>query len=169
METYRHKYAAIYADLETASRALTVVKNLHPVTSGIRCYLLGPGDPDLEIKLEPDSSEVAHTLVRDAEIGGMAGLTTAAGGVVLGTVKLTLFISHPVLTSLVVLGYGTAIGGTTGAIVGLRVKEDLFIGTLRDTLAAGHWVVIVHAADAAAGKHVARTLEFTFAESRTHN
>jgi hypothetical protein len=101
-----------------------------------------------EHKLEPEGDEIARTVVRRALYGGTGGaLTGAAASVAAGAFKLTLFISHPVLASLVAIGYGTAFGATGGALAGEKIKEDMFIGALEDALKHGQWAVIIHTPD----------------------
>ncbi len=149
MEHYPYKNAAIFVDEQDAR---TVEQRINTVGfNNILLFVLAPSSQLIsedEVKLEPEGDEIRNTLVRDAVYGGAGGaLTGAAASLAAGAFKLALFVSHPLMATLVALGYGTALGATGGAIVGENVKEDLFIGVLEDSLRQGQWVVITHAPD----------------------
>ena len=151
MEHYPYKHAAI---LETESAAKALQKQLQNETEKeIKIFCISP-DPEhsisekMEHKLEPETREIQHTIVRDAIYGATGG--AFVGGMtafVSGALNLALFATHPVIATLAVLGYGSALGATGGMIVGVKPKEDLFVAVLEDALIRGHWVVITHSAD----------------------
>ena len=95
------------------------------------------------IKLTPDATAGAAT----------TGLAAATSPV--------LFVSAPVVGSMIVLGYGAVIGRTSGAIRGLRLSRDLLAGLVQDVLKAGYYVVILHAANNRAQRHAEAVINAT--------
>lgn len=143
-ELYSHKIAAVYPDAATAEAATF---RLHAAKLGnSRIVRLEPNSGDADLGVEPEIDETRNTLTKDAAKGGVAG--TAAGAVVAGAVSVlapTLFISAPVVGPLIVLGYGAMIGSTAGAIRGLKLRENMLAGLVKDALKDGYHVVVVHA------------------------
>ena len=95
------------------------------------------------IKLTPDATAGSAT----------TGLAAATSPV--------LFVSAPVVGSMIVLGYGAVIGRTSGAIRGLRLSRDLLAGLVKDVLKAGYYVVILHAANNRAQRHAEAVINAT--------
>jgi hypothetical protein len=95
------------------------------------------------IELTPDATAIAAT----------TGLAAATSPV--------LFVSAPVVGSMIVLGYGAVIGRTSGAIRGLRLSRDLLAGLVKDVLKAGYYVVILHAANNRAQRHAEAVINAT--------
>ena len=95
------------------------------------------------IELTPDATAGAAT----------TGLAAATSPV--------LFVSAPVVGSMIVLGYGAVIGRTSGAIRGLRLSRDLLAGLVKDVLKAGYYVVVLHAANNRAQRHAEAVINAT--------
>lgn len=117
--------AAVYPDAATARAAVAALD-------------LFAANPIEVLQLTPESStgltdatgpkNVQDALFRDTGDGAAA----------------TLFVSAPVVGPLIVLGYGAEIAGVAGAVRGLQMHRDLLAALVKDALAAGYFVVIVH-------------------------
>ncbi len=145
MEQYKYKQAAIFDNAADAQFLYQRIKR--DEHSDTLVFLLSPADiGNSDRILEPEGDQIASSIVKKAFLGGAGGgATGAAASLVAGALKLVIFASHPVLASLVAIGYGSALGATGGALIGENLKEDMFLGILEDALKQGHWVVIGHA------------------------
>jgi hypothetical protein len=165
--SYPHKVAAVYPDSTAAEAALNAF-NLARL-SGLRVTHLTPGSRDVDLEIEPEVDETRNTVVEDTLTGGAAG--TATGAAVAGATALlapALFVSSPVIGPLVVLGYGAMIGSAAGAIRGLRLRETLLAGLVKDVLKAGFHVVLVHAETPEAQQQAQTVIDETMTEETAH-
>ena len=156
-EVYSNTIASVYPDEDSAQSA---VKDLRDANiDGIVVRHMKPeASDDIERVIEPDAEAVPGNVVKTSAVGGGAG--TVAGAAVAGTAAVmapTLFVSAPVIGPLMVLGYGAVIGGTVGAVKGLRLRTGMLSGLVKDALKDGHHVVIVHTASDEA-QHDAETI-----------
>lgn len=78
-------------------------------------------------------------------------------------------MSAPVVGPLVVLGYGAIIGAIPGAIRRLKLRKTMLATLVKDALNAGYYVVIVHAANAAAERRAQTVIDETMAEETAHS
>lgn len=166
-EFYPHKVAAVYQDVAAAQAAVNELNNADLDHAEIK--QLGPDTKNTGLAIEPEPEASRDTLTKDTIIGGAVG--TAAGAAVAGTAALvssTLFVSAPVVGPLVVLGYGSVIGGIAGAIRGLRLREGMFAGIVKDALKAGYHVIIVHAENEEALHRAQSVIDETMADKTTH-
>jgi hypothetical protein len=60
-----------------------------------------------------------------------------------------LFVSVPVVAPLIILGYGSLVGGSAGPVYGARLGERLLTGVVKDVIKAGCYAVLVHSVDEA--------------------
>ncbi|MGD2055721.1 MAG: hypothetical protein PVJ15_02865 [Gammaproteobacteria bacterium] len=168
-ERYPHKVAAVYPDAATTESALLALG-----TAGLKNVVTIHLEPDMDtgdvdLAIEPEREQTRNAVARDTIAGGAAG--TVAGAVAAGAASVvapTLFVSAPVVGSLIVLGYGAMIGGMTGAIRGLKLRENVLAGLVKDALRAGCHVVIVHAAKEAAWEQIQAVIEATMTEETAH-
>lgn len=114
----------------------------------------------------PDSDDVLKDLLRDGAIGTAVGSVAGAGATIaLAAANITLFIANPVLGALYLVGWGASLGGLIGAVVGAERSQGDLPSLIRDALAAGQYVLVVHAHTEAqtaqarriAGESMART------------
>lgn len=162
-EHHPHRIAAVYPDRAAAEAALNALSLAG--LSGIRITQLAPGAGEVDLAIEPDVEETRNTVVENTLTGSAAG--TATGAVVAGATAMlapALFVSTPVVGPLIVLGYGALIGSAAGAIRGLRVRETLLAGLVKDALKAGYHVVLVHAEDPDAHRRAQTVIDETMAE-----
>ena len=166
-EHYPCKVAAVYPDSATAEAA---VHELNITDLGdIEVVRLEPGAHQVELAIEPEREQTRDTVVNDTVTASVVG--TAAGAVLTGAAALgapALFVSAPVVGPLVVLGYGAMIGGTVGAIRGLKLRENMLSGLVKDALKEGYHVVIIHAASEQGQQRVQDVINTTMAEDTAH-
>lgn len=162
--TYPHKVAAVYPDSDTADAAVQTFGLLQ--LGGIKVTHLSPGTTrEIDLAIEPEVEQTRDTMIGDTFIGGAAG--TATGAAVAGATAVlapALFVSSPLIGPLIVLGYGAMIGSAAGAIRGLRLRETLLAGLVKDALKAGFHVVLVHAEDADAQRRAQTVIDETMVE-----
>lgn len=163
-ELYPHKIAAVYPHGGAAEAAVMELNTAN--LDNVQVVLLAPGAGEAELAIEPDPTATRDTVTRDAVTGAAAGtLAGAAAAGAAAVVAPTLFVSAPVVGSLIVLGYGAVIGGTAGAIHGLRLREGVLAGLVKDALKAGYYVVLVHAADDEAQRRAREIVDETVTEN----
>jgi hypothetical protein len=133
------RVAAVYPDDRTASAARQALAKA--ALQDVRVIELAPDATNVDQAIEPQTGATRDTVTRDTAVRGAAGVAAAAAP--------ALFVSAPVVSALIVLGYGAMTGGAAGAIRGLRLRESLLAGLVKDVLKAGCHVLIVHAASKA--------------------
>jgi len=136
-----YKVAAVFPDERTAAAAVDALDAA--TLDGVRV-----------LELAPDTSGVDQALGPAA--GGPAATPPA------------MYVSAPVVDSLVVLGYGALIDGASGTIRGLRLRENLLVGLLRDVLKAGFYVVLLLAANSEARRHAEAVISETLPDQAIH-
>jgi hypothetical protein len=167
LEQYPYKVAAIYADAASADAAVSMLED-----SGLgdaRTIRLRPGQSGVDSAIEPESAGTRDTLTKDTLTGGIAG--AGAGTLVAGAVTAltpALFVSAPVVAPLVILGYGSLIGGTAGAVHGVRLRELALAGLVKDALKAGYHVVLVHSGSEQIRDRAQAVIGETMAENIAH-
>lgn len=145
-EHYIHKIAAIYPDVHSAESALEALRQEN--LDDVKITHLHAGGIDAQRAVEPEQAATRDRFILDILAGTGAG--AAAGAVGAGAIGLALpalFVSVPVVGPLMVAGYGAMIGGTVGAVKGIRVKEGLLASVVQDAIKRDFHVVVVHCAD----------------------
>lgn len=140
LEQYPCTVAAIYADAASANAAVSMLE--HSGLGDVRIVRLTPGQPGV------DSGAL------------MAGAVTA--------LTPALFVSAPVVAPLIILGYGSLLGVTAGAIRGVRLRELALAGLVKDALKAGYHVVLVHSANEQIRDRAQAVIDETMAENIAH-
>jgi hypothetical protein len=136
---------------------------------GVRVTHLAPGTAGVDLAIEPEIEETRDTLIEKTLTGGAVG--TATGAAVVGSAAIiapALFVSAPVVGPLIVLGYGAMIGSTAGAIRGLRVRETLLAGLVKDALKAGFHVILAHTENPQAQHQAQTVIDGTLADETAH-
>ena len=166
-DTYPHKVAAIYPGIVEAEAAAMALVDSN--IDGIDIVQLAPGAEDIGLAIDQETEATRDTLTRDAAVGTAAG--TAAGAATAGAIALaasSLFISAPVVAPLMVLGYGALIGGTVGALRGLKLREGELAGLVKDALDAGYYALIVHAENGKSRDRAQEVIDLTLADKTVH-
>lgn len=146
MEQYTRKVSGIYPDQTTAEQAVKKLRENGFPENQLR--VINPHDPDPGAKLEPEGVEVAKEIGKDTMIGaGAGGVLGIVGSAALGVAEVALFVTTPILGTLMIATYAATVGGVAGYIKGLKIKETAFLGIVEDALKQGHWVVLALAHD----------------------
>lgn len=110
--------------------------------------IVGPDDPAIERKLEPETDGIARTLVRSHVTLGVAGLVAGiAAAFVLIATGVDLFAANPLYAVLVLAFFGTTGGLILGGLITLRPEHDRLIVWATSSARRGRWLVLVHARD----------------------
>ena len=136
-----YKVAAVYPDDRASAAAMDALDGA------------ALGDVRV-IELAPDTSDV------DQAIGPAAGGPAAT--------PPALYVSAPVVGSLVVLGYGALIDGVAGTICGLRLRENLLADLLKDALRAGCYVVLLLTTNSETRRHAEAVISTTLTDPAIH-
>ena len=148
MESYLHRSVGIYLTRAAAdaARDQLIARGLPPQSIRILQPGIDPAGPDGAA----DSDDVLKDLLRDGAVGTAVGTAAGAGvSIALAAANLTLFIANPVLGVLTLLGWGAGLGGLLGAVVGSERSKGDVSSLIKDALAAGQVVLVVHAASEA--------------------
>lgn len=134
-QLYPHRVAALYPDAQTARAAVNALDAA--ALDDVRVFRIGPGVSNIDRAITPGNGFACDPIAQDAARGTTAGRAAALAP--------TLFVSAPVVAALVILGYGAVIGKTTAAVLGLRLRETILAGLVKDSIKAGCHVVVLHA------------------------
>jgi hypothetical protein len=144
MASYLHRVVGLYPSLVEANHARDVVVAKGIAPTQIRVLTRGSNDAGADAK--SDSDDVLKDLLRDGAIGTAVGTAAGAGvSIALAAANLTLFIASPALGALYLLGWGASLGGLVGSVVGAERSQGDVPALIKDALAQGQNVLVVHA------------------------
>lgn len=107
--------------------------------------LISPDEKKFGTKLEPEVKGIAQTAVRSHVFMGIAGLAIGiALWVILYTLGWNLVRSSPGLSMIPFLFFPTIIGLMLGGLITARPDQTAVITQVRDAVAQGKWVLVVH-------------------------
>lgn len=144
-EVSNSKLAAVFdsdAAARAAASALVAQGGLQPA----QVKLVAPGEPDPNIKLEPEGGGIWRTIVVAHVRLGIAGAVLgAAAFAVLLALGVPFVARSPVAAGLVAVFFGAVAGLLAGGLVSMRPDHDRYIQATRDALRAQRTTVVVHA------------------------
>ncbi|MFN7571777.1 MAG: hypothetical protein ACK5TK_10055 [Betaproteobacteria bacterium] len=144
MESYLHRVVGIYPALDEAHRARDLLIAEGMPSTRIRVLTADSTGAGMDAK--SDSDDVLKDLLRDGAIGTAVGTAAGAGvSIALAAANLTLFIASPVLGALYLIGWGASLGGLVGAVVGAERSKGDVSTLIKDALASGQVLLVVHA------------------------
>ncbi len=144
MTSYLHRVVGLYATRVPAESARDDLLAHGLALDQFR--LLAPGSGEAGQDAASDSDDVLKDLLRDGAIGTAVGTAVGAGATIaLAAAQITLFIASPVLGALYLLGWGASLGGLVGSLVGAERSKGDVPSLIKDALAAGQFVLVVHA------------------------
>lgn len=114
--------------------------------------VLGPNDPQVDRKLEPETRGIWRTLVRSHVVCGALGLAT---GVVSAVVLMALWpaaSASPWFAVLFIGSMGLFVGLLLGGLVTLRPDHGWVADRVRSWLHQGRIALVVHPVDEAAAR-----------------
>ncbi len=144
MESYLHRVVGLYASTADAEEArdLLVAQGIAPA----QIKVLTAASTGAGTDAKSDSDDVLKDLLRDGAIGTAVGTAAGAGvSIAMAAANLTLFIASPVLGALYLIGWGASLGGLVGAVVGSERSHGDVSTLIKEALANGQVVLVVHA------------------------
>lgn len=142
-EQYTGRVAAVYTDEVSANAArqrLISEGNISPALISI----VKPHDSNLSKKIEPESRNIAKTIVRSHSwlglIGAIVGLLLA---IALSTSGPEMTRSSPLFTYLVFIFFGATFGMMLAGVISLRPTHDPLITKTIEASQENEWTVIV--------------------------
>ena len=127
--------------------------------------VVGPGDPSLERKLEPEESGIVHTLIRSHIALGILGLIVGmliAGALILGGVGWA--VASPYYTFGVAAIFFAVGGMMLGGLVSIRPDRAVLDTTVEAAVQEGRWAVVVHPVNHKEEERALDVLEHTTGE-----
>jgi hypothetical protein len=156
MEDYLHRVYGIYAqrhDAEAVWKTLTEAGFGHN-----QIELLERKEqletPAKEQMVKPDSDEVRNDILVDSAIGTAIGAGAGAiGEALLASANISLFIASPIISTLMMIGWGASAGAIVGVAAGAgdETRKD-FERLVKDAVDNGYYVLIVKAMNEAQTK-----------------
>lgn len=144
MNHYLHRIVGLYPSKVEANDARDRLVAEGVTSTQVRVLSAGPAGAAEDSK--SDSDDVLKDLLRDGAIGTAVGTAAGAGvSIALAAANLTLFIASPVLGALYLIGWGASLGGLVGAVVGAERDKGDVSTLIKDALAHGQVVLVVHA------------------------
>lgn len=144
MENYLHRVVGLYTSRAEADEArdLLVAQGMAPT----QIRVLTAESTGAGSDAKSDSDDVLKDLLRDGAIGTAVGTAAGTGvSIAMAAANLTLFIASPVLGALYLIGWGASLGGLVGAVVGSERSKGDVSTLIKDALANGQSVLVVHA------------------------
>ncbi len=140
-----HKVAGIYDHPEEVREVVEEI--VHEGGINIeKIQVVGPDDPAISRKLEPEEVSMAQTMSSAHIILGVVGMLVGlliAGLLLLFGVNFA--IASPYYTVFLGVGFGTVLGLLFGGLVTLRPDQDAMNTRVEEATHEGHWAVVVHA------------------------
>ena len=144
MESYLHRVIGLYSSRAEADAARDQIVAQGMAPTQIRVLTAESTGAGADAK--SDSDDVLKDLLRDGAIGTAVGTAAGAGvSIAMAAANLTLFIASPVLGALYLIGWGASLGGLVGAVVGSERSHGDVSTLIKDALANGQAVLVVHA------------------------
>lgn len=144
-EVSNSKLAAVFSSRRAAAdaaQALIAGSDLQPA----QVKVIGPDEPDVAVKLEPEGGGIWRTIVvahvRLGIVGAVVGLVVFG---VLTAMGVPMVVQSPWAAGLVLLSFGAVAGLLLGGLVSLRPDHDRYVHATRDAMEAGRGTVVVHA------------------------
>lgn len=127
--------------------------------------VLGPGDPTIERKLEPEEPGIVHTLIKSHVTLGVIGLIV---GLLIGGVLILAGVGWAVASPFYTVGvaavFGAVGGMMTGGLISIRPDRSLLDAKVETAVQQGRWAVIVHPVNRGEEKRALNVLERTSGE-----
>ena len=144
-EVSNSKLAAVFdsgAAARDAAAAVIAEIGLQPA----QVKVITPGEPDADIKLEPEGGGIWRTIVRAHVWLGIAGavLGAVAFGIMMA-MGVPFVARSPVAAGLATVFFGTVGGLLLGGLVAIRPDHDRYVHATHDAMDARRTTVVVHA------------------------
>lgn len=145
MDEYRHHVSGFFAHREEAEGALSRLVERGVPREQLELFDANSGTAATELKGE--NNEVLTNVLVDGAIGTAVGTGIGAiAELALVAANVTLFVASPLITPLVMLGWGASLGALVGAAAGAQTgvehKEGRLADLVRDAIASGQVVLV---------------------------
>jgi len=158
-ERFPSKVGTEFENAASANAAILAL-NGTPGLQTASVALVGPGDPDLARKLEPESLGIVRTMIRThiamGSVGLGLGLLLAFGLMAADVQMVTANATTAIVT---ISAFGLVFGLMFGGFLGLRPDHDPILHKARESSSAGKWFVVVHARNSSQRDQAGRVLE----------
>jgi hypothetical protein len=149
--------AATFGDRGSAVRATQALRRLSARKLGI--FLIGPDDPQLGRKMEPESRGIWHTLLRShawlGPMGAVAGMVAAAW---VHGAGWPAALASPLAMLALGAVYGLFAGLVVAGLLTLRPDRARVIDRVRAASEDGYWSVVSHPVSAQDVRQASDTL-----------
>lgn len=144
-EVSNSKLAAVFPSIAAAREAAAEL----PAAAGLEAAqvrVIAPGEPDADVKLEPEGRGIWRTIVIAHVKLGLAG---AALGILAFAAMmwagLPFVTRSPVAAAVATVAFATVGGLLLGGLVAIRPDHDRYVQAARDAMEAERCTVVVHA------------------------
>jgi hypothetical protein len=156
--------AALFGQAQEARDAAEhIVRDAHVPEKHVK--VMGPGDPSMERKLEPEERGIVHTLIKSHTTLGTLGLIVgllAGGALILGGVGWA--VASPFFTLGMAAIFGALGGMMLGGLVSIRPDRTMLDTKVEEAVQEGRWAVVVHPEDHDEEERAMDVLEHTNGE-----
>lgn len=144
-EVSNSKLAAVFEDgtaARDAASAVIAAAHLQPA----QVKLVGPDEPDVNIKLEPEGGGIWRTIVvAHLRLGILGAVIGAIAFAIMFWAGLPFVVRSPLAAGLVTVSFGAVGGLLLGGLVAIRPDHDRYIQATHDAMDARRTTVVVHA------------------------
>ena len=144
-EVSNSKLAAVFdsgADARAAAAALLSEAGLQPQ----QVKVVGPDEPDANIKLEPEGRGIWRTIVvAHVKLGIVGAILGAIAFGIMMWAGLQFVTRSPVAAAAATIAFATVGGLLLGGLVSIRPDHDRYVQATHDAMEARRTTVVVHA------------------------
>lgn len=146
-ERYLSKAGGVFDSEDEAREVARKIGDQTSVTVE-QVEVVDPHDPEVDRKLEPESTGIAYTLVKSHVTLGILGILAGLGlGLLLVFFGGRIFATSPYYTTIVAAGLGAMGGLILGGLVSIRPDHDPLLLEVQRAAKEGRWAVVVHVRD----------------------
>jgi hypothetical protein len=145
--TKHHCVTGFFGDLAHAQATQTLLTEMGLPLARLQIFKKDSdiGAPPEDRTPQAGSDTALKDMLVDGAIGRAVGVGLGAlAEVAIVAANVSLFIASPLLAPLVMLGWGAAVGGTVGAMVGAEKNEAPLSALIRDAVSNGQVVLVAN-------------------------
>lgn len=144
-EVSNSKLAAVFST-EAAARDAAAALLAEGGLQAQQVKVVTPGEPDPDIKLEPEGKGIWHTiLVSHLKLGILGVVLGAVAFAIMMWAGLPFVTRNPLAAAAVTMSFGGVGGLLLGGLVSIRPDHDRYVHATHDAMEAGRTTVVVHA------------------------
>jgi hypothetical protein len=144
MENYKHFVSGFFAREEDLHVAVNKLSTLGITSRHIHIRQKPKMPPAHTTKA--DSNHTLDDMLVDSAVGAAVGTGVGiAAELALLSANVSLFVASPLIAPLVLLGWGTGLGGFLGVAVGASNKTKPFSQLVNDAIGHGQFILIIEA------------------------